>query len=80
VSGFGTIEQDPNQEGRNMTMVLAPVKASANSRKPERPAEAVPAAEAAAPEPAAPELAAPEPSSTPSETPAPAEERSTEQR
>ena len=34
---FGTIEQRPNQEGRNMIMILAPVKAPA--RKPERPAE-----------------------------------------
>ena len=29
---FGTIEQHPNQEGRNMTMVMAPVKAPAASR------------------------------------------------
>ena len=34
---FGTIEQSPNQEGRNMIMVLAPVKAPV--RKPDRPAE-----------------------------------------
>jgi translation initiation factor IF-3 len=40
VAEFGTIEQDPNQEGRNMTMLLAPVRASANSRKLERGAEA----------------------------------------
>ena len=33
---FGTIEQQPNQEGRNMTMVLAPVRAPA--RKQERAA------------------------------------------
>jgi len=32
---FGTIEQTPNQEGRNMTMVMAPVRASANSKRPE---------------------------------------------
>jgi translation initiation factor IF-3 len=30
---LGTIEQQPNQEGRNMTMILAPVKASPNSRR-----------------------------------------------
>ena len=37
IAEFGTIEQQPNQEGRNMTMVMAPVRAPA--RKPERPAE-----------------------------------------
>jgi translation initiation factor IF-3 len=46
---LGTIEQQPNQEGRNMTMILAPVKASANAR---RDREAAPAATAEA-EPAA---------------------------
>jgi translation initiation factor IF-3 len=35
---FGTIEQTPSQEGRNMTMLLAPVRASANSKRPEKPA------------------------------------------
>ena len=69
---FGTIEQSPNQEGRNMIMVMAPVKAPA--RKTERPAEkadgdqAAPAetasaqeapAEAAPAEAAQPEQAAP---------------------
>ncbi len=43
VAEFGTIEQHPNQEGRNMTMVMAPVKAPV--RKPDRPAEPAPAAE-----------------------------------
>ena len=39
---LAVIEQQPNQEGRNMTMMLAPVKASPNSRRPEDvPAEAV---------------------------------------
>jgi translation initiation factor IF-3 len=62
---FGTIEQSPNQEGRNMIMVMAPVKAPA--RKSERPAEepapaaAEPApAEAATAEPAPAEAAPPE--------------------
>jgi translation initiation factor IF-3 len=36
VSEFGTIEQEPNQEGRNMTMMMAPVR-SAVAPKPERP-------------------------------------------
>jgi translation initiation factor IF-3 len=43
---FGTIEQSPNQEGRNMIMVMAPVKAPA--RKPDRPKEPDAAAPAAA--------------------------------
>jgi translation initiation factor IF-3 len=37
---LGTIEQQPNQEGRNMTMILAPVKASANSRRDREPTPA----------------------------------------
>ena len=37
IAEFGTIEQQPNQEGRNMTMVVAPVRAPA--RKQERTAE-----------------------------------------
>ena len=58
VAEFGTIEQHPNQEGRNMTMVMAPVKAPA--RKPDRPAEAdAVAAPAEAEAPAAAEAAAP---------------------
>jgi translation initiation factor IF-3 len=32
---YGTIEQEPNQEGRNMTMVLAPVRQLPNSKRPE---------------------------------------------
>jgi translation initiation factor IF-3 len=42
---LSTIEQQPNQEGRNMTMMLAPLKVSPNSRRPESeaPAEVAPA-------------------------------------
>jgi translation initiation factor IF-3 len=36
VEEFATIEQHPSQEGRNMTMLLAPVRSAANSRRPER--------------------------------------------
>jgi translation initiation factor IF-3 len=36
LSEYGTIEQHPSQEGRNMTMLLAPTRASGNSRRPER--------------------------------------------
>jgi translation initiation factor IF-3 len=38
IAEFGTIEQQPNQEGRNMTMVVAPVRTQ--PRKQERPVEA----------------------------------------
>ncbi len=82
---FGTIEQSPNQEGRNMIMVMAPVKAPA--RKSERPAEKaddnnVVPADAAAPAPApadaapeaapeaAPAEAAPAPTAAPEAAPA----------
>jgi translation initiation factor IF-3 len=44
VSEFATVEQEPNQEGRNMTMMLAPVRSAANSRKPDQPAAAPEAA------------------------------------
>jgi translation initiation factor IF-3 len=46
---LGTIEQQPNQEGRNMTMVLAPVKGATNTRRPETPAEDSAPVEASAP-------------------------------
>ena len=35
VSEFGTIEQHPSQEGRNMTMMLAPVRAAGARGKPD---------------------------------------------
>ena len=35
LADFGTIEQSPNQEGRNMTMMLAPVR-TGDGRRPER--------------------------------------------
>jgi translation initiation factor IF-3 len=75
---LSTIEQQPNQEGRNMTMMLAPIKAATatKSRPPQAAAEPAaptpqasePAAETAPPEPAseaAPEPAAAEPASAP---------------
>jgi translation initiation factor IF-3 len=40
LEGLSTIEQQPNQEGRNMTMMLAPVKSAANSRRPQEGEEA----------------------------------------
>jgi translation initiation factor IF-3 len=47
---LSTIEQQPNQEGRNMTMMLAPLKVTPNSRQPESeaPAEGPPVEAAAA--------------------------------
>jgi translation initiation factor IF-3 len=36
IAEFGTIEQPPNQEGRNMTMMMAPVRTA--PRRQERPA------------------------------------------
>ena len=55
IAEFGTIEQQPNQEGRNMTMVVAPVRAPA--RKQERAPEPAQADEAAKPADAEPDAA-----------------------
>jgi translation initiation factor IF-3 len=75
---LSTIEQQPNQEGRNMTMLLAPLKATVNSRRPpqgtaDAPAEQpAPAAAGAADPPsdvnsaAAPGESPPEQSAAPS--------------
>jgi translation initiation factor IF-3 len=60
VAELGTIEQSPQQDGRNMTMLLAPTK-----RKPE--AEAAPAEASNEAPPAA---------ETPAAPPAPAEAES----
>jgi translation initiation factor IF-3 len=46
ISELGTIEQFPSQEGRNMTMLLTPVRSSGNSRRPERSANGSPEAAA----------------------------------
>jgi translation initiation factor IF-3 len=45
---FGTIEQSPNQEGRNMIMVMAPVKAPPrkHDREPVREGDAAAATDA----------------------------------
>ena len=53
---LSTIEQQPNQEGRNMTMLLAPIKgATANSRRPhQRAPEASAGGDTSAPAAAAP--------------------------
>src|SRR5213078_692890 len=39
VAEYGAIEQRPSQDGRNMTMVLAPVKAKAEEGAPAAPAD-----------------------------------------
>jgi translation initiation factor IF-3 len=50
VAELATIEQEPNQEGRNMTMMLAPVKVAPPKRTEDSPAAGEPQAEPAAPE------------------------------
>jgi translation initiation factor IF-3 len=60
VADLGTVEQSPQQDGRNMTMLLAPVKRRPEEHAPAGEADAAPTpAEAAAPTPA--EAAAPAP-------------------
>jgi len=56
IAEFGTIEQQPNQEGRNMTMLMAPVRSA--PRRPEEPAGAAAPADASATETAAPDAPA----------------------
>src|SRR5215208_5815125 len=72
VAELGTIEQSPQQDGRNMTMLLAPAKKKAEHDEQPAAANAEPAASQAAraaPEaaPAAPEA---EPAAAPAEAPA----------
>jgi translation initiation factor IF-3 len=55
IAEFGTVEQQPNQEGRNMIMVVAPVRAPA--RKQEPASEPAQVDEAAKPADAAPDAA-----------------------
>jgi translation initiation factor IF-3 len=69
VSEFGTIEQHPSQEGRNMTMLLAPVRAAvargkADEKKPSDDGKAETAPAVKEPEAAA-EPAAAEPQPAP---------------
>ncbi len=73
---FGTVEQHPSQEGRNMTMVMAAVKAPVRrSHKSEDKAEQ-PAAEVAPAEPVAEAEAEPEPEPEPEAEPEAAPEPS----
>ena len=44
LSDLGTIEQHPSQEGRNMTMLLAPIRVPANNRKADQGDGAAPPA------------------------------------
>jgi translation initiation factor IF-3 len=39
IAEFGTIESQPSQEGRNMTMMLGPVRGAQEARKADRPPE-----------------------------------------
>ena len=70
---FGIIEQEPNQEGRNMTMVLAPVRQTPNSKRPDTPDGERPAGDGAPG--AAADTAAPEapPADSPPEAAPPAD-------
>jgi translation initiation factor IF-3 len=67
VADLGTIEQSPQQDGRNMTMLLAPTKRKV---EPDQAAEA-PAAEAPAAAPA--QESAPAPAEAPADAPAAAD-------
>jgi translation initiation factor IF-3 len=62
---FGTIEQHPSQEGRNMTMLLAPVRSAGHKPRTEQPdgaaSPAAPSAQVAAPATEAAEPSAPTP-------------------
>jgi translation initiation factor IF-3 len=73
VADIGTVEQRPNLDGRNMTMVLAPVKpkegggdGAAGDTAPEPTGDATPAP--------APDETAPAAAQPPPDQPAPAEE------
>jgi translation initiation factor IF-3 len=65
IAEFGTIEQQPNQEGRNMTMVMAPVRAPVAAAKKDSPEDSPEDASKEAPDasgaPESPEQAATEP-------------------
>jgi translation initiation factor IF-3 len=75
IAEFGTIEQQPNQEGRNMTMVMAPVRGAAGGKK-DRPDDAPPEASApAAPAEGTPPAETPAEGTPPAEAPAPAAEQ-----
>jgi translation initiation factor IF-3 len=85
VADLGFIEANPRQDGRNMTMVMAPhrtVKEQAKSARPVRPtreaapADDQPAADQPAAEPAA--AAAPAPAATRPSAPRPAPTRATD--
>jgi translation initiation factor IF-3 len=70
---LATIESEPNQEGRNMTMMLAPLKSAVNSKRPqEAPAETETPPETASAE------TQPAPETAPAETEASSETASAE--
>ena len=82
LSEFGTIEQHPSQEGRNMTMVLAPVRSAGHRGKTEEKPVVQPAAvpePAAASEAVVEEPAAEEPNSAESAAEAPEQPAAAEQ-
>jgi translation initiation factor IF-3 len=80
LSELGTVEQSPNQEGRNMTMMLAPTRAASNSgKRPDRPdSEAAPAETKTAEAAPAEAQAEAAPAEAKSAEPAPAEPQAAE--
>jgi translation initiation factor IF-3 len=70
VSEFGTVEQRPNLDGRNMTMLLAPVRPKEVAEEGSVPDGEAPAPDAAAaPAPEAPAAEAPPAEAAPEEAP-----------
>jgi len=80
LSEFGTIEQHPSQEGRNMTMVLAPVRSAGHRAKPEPSEKSAPEKSAPAEKPAAEQPTAEQPAAEqPAAVPAAAQQAAVEQ-
>jgi len=82
VVDLGFVETSAKQDGRNMTMVLAPHKGAKTRVKAQQGAEAHAAPQPAAPQPAAPQPAAPQPAAPQpaAPQPAPTEAAPTEQK
>jgi translation initiation factor IF-3 len=77
IAEFGTIEQQPNQEGRNMTMMVGPVRGGKGAERPKEPdtaagvTDGAAVADGAAAAPEAPAVAADsEPAAAPASEPA----------
>ena len=77
VTDYGVVEQTPSQEGRNMTMVLAPVRRRDRPKAHEEEAEEETPTETVA-EPASTVVTEPEPEQSPETAEGPSEEVATE--